>query len=357
MKFYSEEFKKIREQKGMSISQLIDIIGCSRVSIWLWENGKKVPSENKIRAIARALKIKPSIISDLLDGPALIDEDIGPVFNAMNYISDYGFEKEFQKINLSIKHLTELKDVLKNCNIVMNAVVKHTDSVLYVKNVNNKYVIGNDSFKHLLKLTEKAVLTGLSDSDLLGTKEADANKREDDEVLNTGKNIEKEDYILNTKKKRLGLIKKRAIFDSSGNIAGLMCTILDITEQKKVNELKELLELNVRHMTTAIAIVDLKTHKVLYINTAYEKIYGATAEDIYKGGFKYMCSLIHDDDREMIYNSMNPKNFVENVKFRLKKEHNGKPIWIKATRSKGTFRDRTCSISSSRFMNDELFSI
>ncbi len=357
MKFYSEEFKKIREQKGMSIAQLIEIIGCSRVSIWLWENGKKIPSENKIKAIARALHTKLSSISDLPDDPKRVDDDIVPIFNIIDRTNIFGFGKELEKIENTVKYMTEITEVLKNCTLVMNVLLKFTIAAIYIKNTQNIFVLCNNLCADLFKIKSNECVSGLNDFDVMMYKEADANSKEDEELLKTGKELKKEGYIPNTAKKRWGIIRKNVIVDNKGNILGLMCSILDITEQKEANELRELLELNVRHMTTGIAIIDLKTHKVLYVNSAYEKIYGASAEKIYKGGFKFMCSLIHEDDVNMIYNSMNPNEFVENLKFKLKREIDGKPIWIKATRTKGTFKDRTCSISSSRFMDDELFTL
>ena len=65
MKFYAEKFSEIIEKRSVNLSKLAKDAELARSSLWLWKTGKIVPSEKRVRKIARALNISVNQISDL----------------------------------------------------------------------------------------------------------------------------------------------------------------------------------------------------------------------------------------------------------------------------------------------------
>ncbi|MCP4177991.1 MAG: PAS domain S-box protein [bacterium] len=63
--------------------------------------------------------------------------------------------------------------------------------------------------------------------------------------------------------------------------------IKDITESKKAQEKMELLEINVSVMVDGLAIVENKTQKYLYLNSAISKITGYSLDLLYKEGHNF----------------------------------------------------------------------
>jgi transcriptional regulator with XRE-family HTH domain len=67
MRFKRERFKQIRHQLRWSLQAISDQTGFGRATLYRWEKGINVPSEKKIRELAKFLDISVSEISDLSD--------------------------------------------------------------------------------------------------------------------------------------------------------------------------------------------------------------------------------------------------------------------------------------------------
>ena len=70
MKFKKTEFKKLRECSGLTQEEFGKILGVTKVAVSHWEkeNRPEQPSPHRVRAIADALSVSVSAISDLSDG-------------------------------------------------------------------------------------------------------------------------------------------------------------------------------------------------------------------------------------------------------------------------------------------------
>ena len=73
---FRERLKKIRENRGLSQSQLADMIGLPPSSISHFENGPRKPSFDNLRKLASALNVSTDFLlgrSDNQEGAAQVD--------------------------------------------------------------------------------------------------------------------------------------------------------------------------------------------------------------------------------------------------------------------------------------------
>lgn len=71
-----DTMRNIRKQKGMTLQQLADILGCSQQNISQYESGKRVPKLKTVQKIADALNVN---VNDLLENPL----NDAPVYKAL----------------------------------------------------------------------------------------------------------------------------------------------------------------------------------------------------------------------------------------------------------------------------------
>ena len=60
----SRNLRLIREAKGLSLSQLAEMSGLSKQSIWNFENGARFPSSEAIASVCESLKIEETDLFD-----------------------------------------------------------------------------------------------------------------------------------------------------------------------------------------------------------------------------------------------------------------------------------------------------
>lgn len=53
-----DKLKKMRERRNLSGAELAKKVGCSRITIWQYENNKRKPNPDMLRRLAIVLKCK-----------------------------------------------------------------------------------------------------------------------------------------------------------------------------------------------------------------------------------------------------------------------------------------------------------
>lgn len=61
---YGDEIRKARVDRHMSVDQLADMCGVSRVSVWSWEKGDKIPKDSIKKILRDNLGIPVDIFID-----------------------------------------------------------------------------------------------------------------------------------------------------------------------------------------------------------------------------------------------------------------------------------------------------
>lgn len=133
--------------------------------------------------------------------------------------------------------------------LFMDAFLSSTDCTIYIKDINNKYLLVNEEFKKSLKLKHDYNPANKTDFDFFSTLEAQVNYEHDKQVIQTGKAITKiKSFIPGTRKRKHGLISKYPVLDSANKIKGLLCLMIDITDEiKNTNTYKNVKQVTNKH--------------------------------------------------------------------------------------------------------------
>ena len=308
MKFYFEEFRKLRKQARWTIPQMKKVCGVSHATLSRWETGVHKPSESDIRMLSNVLSIPIEKISDYNKSDSLANEMKGKT-KTLHALSETNSLEFSAKENEIIKGIKEQSSKLRTASLIISALINTMESAFYIKDAENRYIIANNAFLDIVDIPKYTNIEGWTDSDFFPENEAKEAAKEDKNILDQpGERINRETYIPGTRKKRWGLITKVPILNSDNKIEGMICTIKDITEQKAAEETRKLLEDALNKINVGITLFDPKKNKCTYANKAVSELYGIPEEKFKTQGIfdLYINDLIHPDDRE------EKKKFFEN---------------------------------------------
>jgi PAS domain S-box-containing protein len=133
---------------------------------------------------------------------------------------------------------------------------------------------------------------------------------------------------------------------------------VDITARKREDEIRELLDINIKNLPDPLIIIDVNTKEYLYTNRAVEKIYGYSEEKIKSGGVKFFLdTILHPDFREEHRKYHSQKDLPPYAKFKIIRP-DGTSAWIESTGSVRKCLGRDCFIiverDISKRMNEKL---
>lgn len=253
MEFYKDRFSEIRKKLRWSITSLAKESSTCRQSISTWENGRNIPSEKKIRQLAKVMGINVSDISNLVDTYPHSEHNLSD--SIQGNLLEQSFDIKFIKPNIDkiYTNLNEINAKLGELSLVTQSLLKYSNNYVYIKDQKGKYIIANQRFLKILKLTENYSIKYKTDQNLYNEKEAKLNTEQDNKVINTGEPIlDYEQHIFGTRKKRWGIYSKIPILDIEGKISGLLNVAVDITERKKQERYKEILEYAISNLNSSV---------------------------------------------------------------------------------------------------------
>ena len=283
MGFKREESKRIREDLRWTLSALAKQLNVSSRTVSNWECGKTVPSEKKIYEIANILGIGVDKISDIKSVP------ISPAASKLktstkSWLSLFKETKQNTKKEIhQISHTIEkLYNKLNDASIVISGLLRSVHFPVYIKDVDNKYIMVNNAFLEYTSAKEDSSVFGKNDYQFFSREEAHKNLTEDQNVLlSCNPVVNREDFIPGTRKKRWGLITKKLIYDDDdGQIAGIVGVFVDITERKAAEKRRSILEYALNKVPFLIWLQDEYRNNV-FVNDYFAEALDIAKQDVY----------------------------------------------------------------------------
>lgn len=148
----------------------------------------------------------------------------------------------FQCIVKDISERKEMEDVLRKYEVELvqnqdrlQSILDNATSLMYIKDLDGKYLLTNKQFKELLNLNDAAVI-GKTDFDLTNPAQAQRFKDTDEEVIRTCKPVELEESLEMADGIHNLLIIKFPLLDAQNKIYGISGIGTDITERVRYQE-------------------------------------------------------------------------------------------------------------------------
>jgi transcriptional regulator with XRE-family HTH domain len=332
MIFKNNKFKIIRQQKRWSLSALAKSCDISRTSLSKWENGRAVPSEKKIRELAKFLNISINQISDLSSETPVSPNHISDAAESWLSLANYEDKTHTNKINIIHTEVSKLDKKLKQASTIINALLSSLHCIFYIKDTEQKYIVANNLFLENISLSKTYNVLGKKDSDFYPHNEAKKNSDEDNKVLSNGQPIiDKEDIIPGSKKKKWGIISKMPIYDSERRITGIIGIFVNITERKNAEARRILLEKAINKLDECVwiaKITDLNKNKyrVEYLSDAIEKMSGVKKEK-FLANPELWCDFIHPDDINKVADARASKKFPRQYTYKAIRQNTAEEYW------------------------------
>ena len=152
----------------------------------------------------------------------------------------------FQCIIKDITERRQMEDVLRKYEIELvqnqerlQSILDNTTSLIYVKDLEGRYLIANKQFKQVLNIGERKII-GKTDFDFVEIGKAKYYKSTDDQVINSGKPVELEEILEFPDGVHHLLIVKFPLFNARNEIYGISGIATDISDRvRQREELKE----------------------------------------------------------------------------------------------------------------------
>ncbi|HBM16394.1 MAG TPA: hypothetical protein DD381_08660 [Lentisphaeria bacterium] len=302
MKLYTEKLRIIRKNKKISSQELAQKMGITRLTLCAWENNKRIPSEAKIRMIAKSLDIPVEEISDIKSEKPKSESNIFKTVSTMVSLLGTDRKKNKERMASVINGIAAMNKELSDARLIIEVILSSSlPSLFYIKDSNLHYISANESFLKNLSLDKNFSVFGKTDSDFFPQHEAKINYDMDRKVLSEGKPLlDIEGYIPGSRKTKWGIISKSPVFDSDGKIAGVVGSFVDITKRKIAEELREILEDNINAWQNCMTIWDITEQKYVFVSKVIEKITGYPAEKFYNIPKFHYETCLHPDDRKIV---------------------------------------------------------
>ena len=193
--------------------------------------------------------------------------------------------------------------------------------LMWAKDINGKYLAINSTFARLFGMDSQKI-KGLTDYDVCPRVFADKYRADDARVIQTAQQIIVEELIPLESGFQWHETIKIPLKDDNGQIFGVAGFAKDITERKNfeyaIRESEEKFRELAENTTDSFILRSGK--KLIYVNPAFEQIYGYSKEELQKNPELYM-TCIHPDDRnridDILKSPMYKSTYIFNEQYRI----------------------------------------
>ena len=177
----------------------------------------------------------------------------------------------------------ELSSVDSSVASLIEALLDHTSSVIYVKDCDFKYLLINRQFETLFHFSRTKIL-GLSDYDVFPKEQADAFRKNDRSVLESGTPLQCEEVVLQDDGYHRYFSLKYPLRDAMGAIyaiAGISADITDrIRDQREIASLQHRQHLILDTVGDGICGLD-SVGRILFLNPSAERMLQWSTSELY----------------------------------------------------------------------------
>lgn len=269
-KIFTKSLKKVLEKSNKK--QKFRLLGINRNPFWIEMNLKRI-SKDKIVCILKDTSLQKK------------------------------FEEKFQKITNTIPEIRfwnlftpkKHEDVLQNSLQMLNMIMENIPQFIYWKDMNLNYFGCNENYANLINIKSSGSIVAKNDDDSLWDKnQLDFNLKNEMEVLRLKKaqyhNIEY--WKLKSGKHFWADVNRIPLFNSEGNIVGLLVTFEDVSKKKLAEfQLKES-EKNYRNVLESIKEgyfeIDLDGN-FTFFNNSICNITGYSRENLINSNYQILC--------------------------------------------------------------------
>ena len=274
MKFNFEKIHRIRKKRGFSVTGLCNLVGISRTTLWKWEHKDLNPTEALAKKLSEVLNVQLSEISDIKETAPISPSKLSEIVDSWVTLIDLN-DKEYRSgINNALNVIKHLDNTLNQTVFMIRALLDSVEAMFYIKDINLRYITANSMFLKNVSFEPDTSVKGKDDYTFFSNQEAKENTEQDRLVLESGTPIlSQEGLIPGCRKKKWGLISKLPAFDNDHKIIGIVATFVDITERKKSEETRELLEKILDTVPVVVNIFDREAKKVIYGNKEADRVF------------------------------------------------------------------------------------
>ncbi len=302
MDFYFLKFKELRKKARFSVKDFCKEAGIARSTLWEWETNKRVPSEASIKMMAQIIGVNVSDISSLKDTVSKIDNKFSESVDGWLSLGGRDIAFRQSKFDRIINEINSLNKEMNQAAVIINALLSTMRTMFYIKDARLRYITANDIFLENVSLNSSYKVADKDDSTFFPIAEARKNTEEDNKVFETNQPlVNLEGYIPGTRKKKWGLISKLPVRNSSGKIIGVVGTFVDITERKKAEEIRTLLEAALNNSQHVVWLQYIfPKYKLFYVSESVEPLYGYPAEKFLNDKDFWYKTCVFSEDRKLL---------------------------------------------------------
>lgn len=197
--------------------------------------------------------------------------------------------------------------------------------LIYLKDLEGKYLACNRRFESLYGLTEKEIV-GKTVFDLLTKDKAEFFTQKDSIVLRDNDHIRYEiKMIFSDGHEELLETIKAPLEDANGKTIGIIGISRDITERADNEKTIKTLMQAVEHSPVSVAITDLKG-KIEYVNNSFEKISGFSNQEVLGESLSFMqADSISKENYKLMWSTLDRNKSWEGELYNKRK--NGECFW------------------------------
>lgn len=232
---------------------------------------------------------------------------------------------------LDITDRVEAEEALRESEVLLQSLILAIPDLIWLKDKDGKYLLCNTMFERFFGAKESEIV-GKSDYDFVDGELADAFRMNDLKAMGAGKATNNEEWLTFAEDGHRSLFEttKTPIYDSSGELIGVLGIAHDITQHMQVeeslNESQQLFE-NLAQISPVGIFRTTADGYTTYVNPQWSELSGLSfAEAI---GYGWL-DAVHPDDKERLRNSWNKDIEVQhasNAEYRFLKR-DGSIVWV-----------------------------